>query len=520
MKKRSNSQKIGEIGETIFKLYAQKELNLLPNKLEFDYGFDFLCQLQKGKEPSIVYPLFIGVNVKSTENEIISAKLNRDDIKNIIACDFPVLITLVDIKKERVYFRFFDLELLNAFSSFLNTNRKNFIIKKEIMYSDSALFKNMLNTVMRKEYRNYLTILKIKLELHKIIGENKLVVKQTEEGSLAIIEVANLEQLFIDKDKEIRNLFLARDINKASIPIASYKNFVTDELSSIATNVAVVAPIFYDEVELSIIGATRELSKCSFEKRKYHDEISYYHPSGLTLISSQRRLGEDGQYYHFFEITVEEVTSKSIFEYPDIIDFLLNCIENTKIKVSNVKGDGVPTEQWGNLFFYRDIINTILKIYEELNIEKPKYKLYELDDEKTLTNLYFLHNLLFDHENIMLPGFILENQDYLTENTEKLWKGAIITSYLKVYLGEITVCLRVDCNGSVLLKGNNDTIGVQFDTKKNVSIISIEQNTGKIVSFPELILDEHSKILISNNNVEIIRTDQSEKHYTKYTLTI
>ena len=42
-KKRTKSQKVGEIGENIFKDFAL-ENDLLPNKMEYDYGIDFVCQ--------------------------------------------------------------------------------------------------------------------------------------------------------------------------------------------------------------------------------------------------------------------------------------------------------------------------------------------------------------------------------------------------------------------------------------------------------------------------------------------
>ena len=123
-KKRTKSQSTGELGEAIFRQFAL-ENRLLPNKVEYDYGLDFLCQVTGdiSKNIGTVNSQFIGVNVKSSKSKRVKATLNSDDMLSALQSDFPILFALIDIKNKEVFFRFFDMDLLKDFSQLADEDK-------------------------------------------------------------------------------------------------------------------------------------------------------------------------------------------------------------------------------------------------------------------------------------------------------------------------------------------------------------------------------------------------------------
>ena len=112
-KKRTKSQKTGEIGEAIFREFALTN-NLLPNKSEYDYGIDFICQQVTGNLgfSDTISHSYLCVNVKSSKARRPRAKLNIDDLEVALLSEFPLLFILVDTLSDNLYYRFLDLSLL------------------------------------------------------------------------------------------------------------------------------------------------------------------------------------------------------------------------------------------------------------------------------------------------------------------------------------------------------------------------------------------------------------------------
>ena len=116
-KKRTKSQSIGEKGEALFRSFALDN-NLLPNKSEYDYGIDFICQFVPNSisGTASVSSSYLCVNVKSSNAKRLRTKLNNDDLQTALSSDFPLLFVLVGIKNDELYYRFLDNDLLYSFN--------------------------------------------------------------------------------------------------------------------------------------------------------------------------------------------------------------------------------------------------------------------------------------------------------------------------------------------------------------------------------------------------------------------
>jgi hypothetical protein len=98
-KKRSKSQRIGTAGEDYFRLFSGRH-RLLPNKVEQDFGTDFLCQLEGALDGAGMAPVIggvVGAFVRTTTNSRGRIHLTRSDVEHLLSCDYPVFIFLVHL---------------------------------------------------------------------------------------------------------------------------------------------------------------------------------------------------------------------------------------------------------------------------------------------------------------------------------------------------------------------------------------------------------------------------------------
>ena len=52
---------------------------------------------------------------------------------------------------------------------------------------------------------------------------------------------------------------------------------------------------------------TKKKTQIEFEVRKFHDETSFYHPTGPSIVFSEARKNEkDGLYYHHHDILYKD----------------------------------------------------------------------------------------------------------------------------------------------------------------------------------------------------------------------
>ncbi|MFF9547371.1 hypothetical protein ACF1B4_27745 [Streptomyces albidoflavus] len=128
-KKRSPSQRIGSLGEDRFRLFCHENF-LIPNKLENDFGFDFLCQRDLAVDFSAtgeVGGVFLGFSVRSTNRPDGRIKLTRSDAECLLTADFPTGIVLIHLDETRsghTYFRYLDSDLIVQLSTFLASTKK------------------------------------------------------------------------------------------------------------------------------------------------------------------------------------------------------------------------------------------------------------------------------------------------------------------------------------------------------------------------------------------------------------
>jgi hypothetical protein len=130
-KRRTHSQRIGEIGESIFKTWATENAPS-PQKVDQDYGVDFFSQVlspiaHKGEE---LIGAILGAQVRSVEGgSRPRIKLNKTDIENAMRVQVPFCFFAVDTQKKEVSWLFLDEQLIRGFWAFLQGKQKTMTLR-------------------------------------------------------------------------------------------------------------------------------------------------------------------------------------------------------------------------------------------------------------------------------------------------------------------------------------------------------------------------------------------------------
>lgn len=496
MKKRSQSQKIGEIGEASFKQFALKN-SILPNKLEYDYGIDFICQpVEEKKQSTDTVPFKIfGANIKSTRAKSPKSRLNRDDVESSIQSTFPLVFILIDLKNEHYYYHFLTLGWLNKFYIFLKNEQKYFNLtpKKMILWEqDSQHFFKELNKIASKEYQDRLELKKKELQLSLKFPNTRLQISTGQNGNLAIIKLENIEHL-CPKDtkgfKEIRKTLLASCPDTIStIPINAINTEILKHLEGYASKAMFVTEFFEKTQVLTIKNNKSILAQCVFDVRHFHDEFSFSHAGGVSIIMSERREHKSGAHHHYFEVLIGK-KGLPVNECEDLLQFLSSCRKNTELYLKENDEIGIKISNFKALTALKDIAQNITEIYNFLSISPTNVSIPHFNNFLYSCSYGLLIHIIKSPKHIdkeSLQGFTL---DYPKDIKEIVWEKATIDCYLQFSLAETDLLLNFEFNGLIGFAPNHDNpIGIRFFNMLNL------KQTNKIprekISFPKLIINE------------------------------
>ena len=111
------------------------QVDLLPNPIKEDFGFDFICQpLGESITPWLnrIHGKFIAVSVRGTVNKKNpSIHITRKDAELFLSCDCPFMLALVykhPKKGVTSYLRFPDESFIAQLIRFLNSNNSTMSI--------------------------------------------------------------------------------------------------------------------------------------------------------------------------------------------------------------------------------------------------------------------------------------------------------------------------------------------------------------------------------------------------------
>jgi hypothetical protein len=499
MKKRTLSQHNGDSGEKFFDQFADRYLGLVPTKVPNDYGIDFFNQVAKSlpERAQDIRPTIIGAVVKSTgkKSRRPRAQLGKKDIELAFKSDFPLLYVLVDLNKDYVYLRFFDKELLTLFHETLVKGGQTFTLSPKIMLRGPEGFREALNHVTRQEYQQSLHIKAAELRLSNIIGKTRLSIRSDGHGGIAVLEVSHLENLFSPQDHaQIRDVLLTSNYDyPLLLPPSPFKESIVGEVKHLASKIALVAPLASNRPETLFIKKGNFIkARCIFDLRWAGDEMSYHHQTGISIIISAARKGDDGLYYHHTRITYGDDSADRIFEHPEIISFIKECKKGAKMHLSEHSKEAIQITDLSELIRLQVVLSDIELIYRELQLHEPALKFHHLKDDKIQWSHGLLASLFHTRaKEDIWPGFVTTSEEIPID-----WVKSTIFCPLLVALPEGPSVIQIMFSGKMGIVENNP-VGARFDKYRAMRICDPSEYGGKLTEQPQspvLLIDGENAI--------------------------
>lgn len=348
-KKRNAAQRIGAIGEDRFRLSCQENF-IIPNKVEHDFGFDFLCQPDLAASFGRTGPVsgvFVGFSVRATNRDDGRIRLNRADAECLLAAQFPTGLALVQLngpKSAAVYFRMMDAAFIVELSHFLASAKK----AKHFTPTDMrplAEIRDAIGEVGAPGYLEQVRADAARRIAEPITGPVQIQIHRDADSQATLITSLDLyawfeqgtpaeqEALYLAtfgeparRDQRMRELALNGKVmgGLAHLPEPYVlAGFVMDHPTTVCVQTTPVS------AELPVLRTANE----------HH--FGYVYPAGFALTVSAR-VEKDGQYVHLMQALADPDSDALLADHPVLLEFLTTCHPESVFCFDN--GDGLTLD--------------------------------------------------------------------------------------------------------------------------------------------------------------------------------
>ena len=340
-KKISLSQKIGTEGETEVKLWLSKSCHITANKLENDFGIDFVGQWHGdvADKPNTwwVSPQPISIAVRATTNEKGKIRIDKADAKVLL--DNPCIFLVIphfEIEPHKIYAKFIDRQFIDELNLFIDGNKKQKTISIKNCLSDIEDINKQISLLLSPAYAKKIEMHKIKIGLLKISSTGQITINHRDGDSYAFIETDNFNEFFSETDAKLRHdaiwgglKYHKKYMSKFNSSRKFKRQFV-DYLHSLPVTKAILLgnDEMYKERGTFTCSINSSLGKasCQFQLRVSEGWVGLWHPAGFSIKASESKELADGTNVHDIESYLDKnITIADIAEHKPLWDFLLLC---------------------------------------------------------------------------------------------------------------------------------------------------------------------------------------------------
>ncbi|WP_153054303.1 hypothetical protein [Planomonospora sphaerica] len=310
-----------------------EENYLIPNKMEHDFGFDFLCQIDMAKSLAQLGQIsgaIVGFSVRSTIKASGKIKVTRADAECLLAAKFPVGLALVKVNEEgpgEVFFRLLDEEFTVELCSFLASKKgvKHFVpgdllpgveIQEEMKRASASGFVERSRLIAAEKFAA------------PIVGDVHIQIRRDSDGHTTLVTALDLYKYFEQRnDSDRRALHLAtfgvpRLRNKRLRSLA-LKEGLMGGLARLPQPY-VLAGFVMDEPSPTRVGGPTATADLLLFRTGNEHHFGYVHEAGFALTISRRKK-QDGQYVHEMHALVDEESDSDWADHLDLLKFLDAC---------------------------------------------------------------------------------------------------------------------------------------------------------------------------------------------------
>ncbi len=466
-KRRSVSQKVGKQGELIFETWATAG-NFSANKLDDDFGVDFVCQqmLPVGKSVEEVSgrSVFVQVRASSAEKKP-RIGFDRVDVETALRHDGVFCLVGVHMTTKQIYYRWLDIPLLQEWVRFLQTDRKTITMRLDTMSSDVNRFSRELTELSRHAQRAKFLRARAEANIESVMPGSILRMNSGSRGDWATVAVPDLLSVVNagPKDHEALASTMFRPIPyEMGFMEVVAKHRPHKALMSVGE--LVDGPVYVAgpgdlELELEIAHEGRT-ARAPFTLRRVKDERAYIGASGLVLRISDCRDCGNGDHVHELTWGVEDEGAVDL-PASGQIEFLQ--LLSPGAKLNEVGRPLIGMESFGLPNLGRSV-RAIVDVYSLLELPLDGVKLSDLGDDIFAFNLGVLEALAAEGPP-PFPGFVVDLRD--EEIVASSWRLCSYRLPITLRMKEHKVLLWVEGEGEAYVV-DESVRGLRFLTRDSV----------------------------------------------------
>lgn len=206
-KKRARAQRIGVRGENEFRRFAERH-RLIANKVEQDFGTDFLCQVEGRPDrrgTTAIIGTIIGAFVRATSNRRARVQIDRDDAQHLLECDYPLAIVLVhDVAPTPTcYARFVDKQLGTLLGEFLLGDTSSMTVTPALLASETS-FDEHLRRALAPGFVEEVRLALATTRVQSSIPESRVRIQRTGNGSFTLVQMRDYLSQYDQHNKSFR----------------------------------------------------------------------------------------------------------------------------------------------------------------------------------------------------------------------------------------------------------------------------------------------------------------------------
>lgn len=413
-KRRSIAQKIGRQGELIFEAWVTAG-NFSANKLQDDYGVDFVCQqlLPTGRGSEEVSGLCAFVQVRATSTvKKPRIGMDREDVETALRQTGVFCLAGVHMPTGQVFFRWLDIPLLEEWAEFLKSDRGSITLRLDRMRTDVDRFSTDLALLSRPAQRAKFAQARARLDLEAAMPGSLLRTNTGAKGDWATVTVPNL--LSIVGATADQHEALATAMFRPVAFDVSFREVLarhTPHKALLSVHDLVDGPVFVaggaeEEVLLEIENGTQHV-RSAFIMRRVRDERAYIGAAGLVLrITDPRQAAPDAEHAHQLSWEVVREGAMDLLASAQL-DFLRMLVPGARL---NEAGRPlIAVENFGIERLGRSV-QAIERLFTNLALPVSGVKLADLSNDIFAFNLGVLEALAADGPPLF-PGFVLGLND-------------------------------------------------------------------------------------------------------------
>ncbi|WP_224277802.1 hypothetical protein [Nocardioides lacusdianchii] len=501
-KRRSFSQRVGDKGELAFRNFCDRH-GLLPNKVEQDYGIDFMFQVDldhESHQASNIANSFAGACVRASTSKNGKVKLNRGDAANLLNSRSPLVFVLAHIKGKtadtaKMYHRLVDQDLLSELQDFLDTDAERMSLRPGACLPESQ-FAESLSTLLSPGFLETVRLNAAQAAIRAVLPQASVEIRRQPDGQLTLVSNVDYFSMFEHDDADSERAVLetafgdpAQFFDRATglnprPEIVKYLRHLPQT--------ALFGGVGSDtEVELEVTSG-HQRAVAGFTHRRIGTHWAYVHPAGVSLIISHAR-ERDGQMVHETEVFIDPLADNVLEDIDNALEFFELCSDGAAIREVGKGGEssGLSVTE---LFRPLDTLATLIRSWrvcrELRGWPERAVALRDVTDAEVFYTLSGIAQLATEPESMARHSFVIETVSHPIDISDLVERPVQALVPVIANLMDQTLVLTVDTNATTFAF-DGEVRGFRFQASTDIEV-ETRPLAQKASIYPEVVVDANS----------------------------